>query len=201
MMWSTKPARSGELPIVFGGSWTAFGSPGRARREQQVGQRPAGRVAARSVVDRRRIRRARRRRCRRRAAARRSTSVPATAATRRLACRRVDERQARARLGGDVRDLAGREVEVDRHRARLAERGGGVDEQRRRAIAGDRRAAVGRRRGRTPGAPRPIAACASANSDHVAPPWASDRIAQPSGSSSARASSGSGVIGRARSTR
>ena len=55
----------------------------------------------------------------------------------RLHGRRVDERQPRSRFGGDERDLAGREVEVDRHRCGLPQGGGGVDHECRRSIAGD----------------------------------------------------------------
>ena len=55
----------------------------------------------------------------------------------RLQRRRVDERQPRSGFGGDERDLAGREVEVDRHRCGLPQGGGGVGHECRRSIAGD----------------------------------------------------------------
>ena len=134
-MWSTKPARSGESPIVFGGSWTAFGPAGRARREQQVGEhRCSG--AARSVLGHRRTRSSSRRRGRRRAARdqrrrgrpRRRGRRPGSSSRRTPAGHRPRRRCTRSRRG---------ELEADRYRRRLAERRRGVDEHRRRAVAGD----------------------------------------------------------------
>ena len=152
-------------------------------REQQVGDAPAGRAAAsigrRSPMNASRSAPAmpssgsvttRRRRCRR--------PLSSTAVAR----RRVDERQAGARLAGDVVDLARGEMEVDGHRARLAQRGGCVDEQRRRAVAGDHQHAARVGRDRTPAAPPPTAASRRRAPTTLAPPWPSDRIAHASGS-------------------
>ena len=191
VMCSTKPARSGDVADRLRRQLDRLRSPGRARREQQVGQRP--RWSARSSIggagpdelvelrpgdavvgqldDHATSRTGERRR------GRRPRVVESTNAS------RAPDSPAMYEISPGVRwKLTGTEAASPSAAAAWATSVDG----RLRAMTSSRRSSP-RSNARIASASRSVA---SATSAHVAPPWASDRIAQPSGSAAARSSSG-----------